>query len=112
MLRRSLIQNRATGAKYLDVGCGTGLWTTTLSELGTVCGLDFSSDALTFCQKRGINQLVRASATSLPFADGSYDIITALGLIEHLDDDKGFVRELYRVCKPGGHLLLLTSAYN
>jgi len=111
MLRRSLIQNRQTREKYLDVGCGTGLWTTKLSELGTVCGLDFSSDALTFCQKRGIKQLVRASATSLPFADASYSVITALGLIEHLDDDKGFLGELYRVCKPEGHILLLTSAY-
>jgi SAM-dependent methyltransferase len=112
MLRRSLLQNRGAGEKYLDVGCGTGLWTTKLSQLGTVCGLDFSPDALTFCQKRGIKQLVRASATSLPFADASYNVITALGLIEHLDDDKGFLRELYRVCKPEGHILLLTSAYN
>jgi ubiquinone/menaquinone biosynthesis C-methylase UbiE len=54
---------------------------------------------------------VRASATSLPFADASYNIITALELIEHMDDDKGFLGELYRVCKPEGHILLLTSAY-
>jgi len=111
VLNRSLPQPGGTEQKYLDVGCGTGLWTTELSELGVSCGLDFSPDALTFCQKRGVKQLVRASATSLPFADGSYSIITALGLIEHLDDDKGFLRELYRVCRPEGHILLLTSAY-
>lgn len=98
--------------RCLDVGCGTGLWTKELADGGMACGLDFSEDALAFCQERGLKRLIQASGMSLPFATNSYDTITALGVIEHLDDDKGFLAELFRVCVPGGHILLLSSAYD
>jgi ubiquinone/menaquinone biosynthesis C-methylase UbiE len=97
--------------RSLDVGCGTGLWTAELERDGRVCGLDYSAEALRFCQKRGLKNLIRATGTSLPFNKDSYNTITALGVIEHLEDDKGFLMELFRVCVPGGYILLLTSAY-
>jgi SAM-dependent methyltransferase len=93
------------------VGCGTGLWTKELQTFGPVVGLDISAEALSFCKQRGIAQLVNASADHLPFIQESYRLITALGVIEHLGDDWRFVSELYRVCAPGGYVLLLTSAY-
>ncbi len=96
----------------LDVGCGTGLWTKELEAFGQVYGLDVASEALYFCQKRGINRLVRATAEQLPFRPGSYHLVTAIGVIEHLDDEEGFLSELFRVCKPDGFILLLTSAFN
>ena len=48
-------------------------------------GLDSSAEALDFCRRRGHQRLVQA--TILPFADNSFDIVTALDVIEHLDDD-------------------------
>lgn len=53
-----------------------------------------------------LSRLVRAAAEQLLFASESCELITALGVIEHLDDDKGFLSELHRVCRPGGHVLL------
>jgi len=97
--------------RSLDVGCGTGLWTAELEQGGRVCGLDYSAEALRFCQKRGLKNLIRATGTSMPFIKDSYDTITALGVIEHLEDDKGFLAEVFRVCAPSGYVLLLTSSY-
>lgn len=98
--------------RSLDVGCGTGLWTKELDADQQACGLDFSDDALTFCQQRGLKKLVRASAGALPFASSSHQLISSLGVIEHLDDDRSLLLELSRVCAPGGYVLILTSAYN
>ncbi len=103
---------KARSVRSLDVGCGTGLWTKQLSGEVGACGLDFSADALAFCQQRGLHKLVRASGDSLPFKPSSYGIISALGVIEHLDDDRSLLVELARVCEPGGHVLILTSAYD
>lgn len=111
LLKRLAVGNNGEGTRCLDIGCGTGLWTKELGGFGAVWGVDIAPEAIAFCRKRGINRLVRASALCLPFADASFRLITALGVIEHLDDDKEFLAELKRVCKPGGYILLLTSAY-
>jgi ubiquinone/menaquinone biosynthesis C-methylase UbiE len=111
LLKRLPIGNGSDGTRCLDVGCGTGLWTKELESFGPVCGLDLYREALDFCRKRGINRLVHATAENLPFKSHSFSLITAIGVIEHLDDDKCFLAELLRVCRPGGSVLLLTSAY-
>lgn len=98
-------------ALCLDVGCGTGLWTKQLESFGATWGLDVSEEALKFCRERGINRVVLAPGEKIPFPDRHFDIITSLGVIEHVADHERFATELHRVCKPGGHALLLTSAF-
>ncbi|MBL4888576.1 MAG: class I SAM-dependent methyltransferase [Candidatus Lindowbacteria bacterium] len=100
-----------TNAHCLDIGCGTGLWTRELDSLGSVTGMDLSVDALEFCKERGLSRILRASAGEIPLKNESVDLVCALGLIEHLDDDAVFLKELLKVCRPGGHVLILTSAY-
>jgi len=112
LLKRLWLGSDRGPTTCLDVGCGTGLWTKELDAFGHVCGLDVAPDALHFCRKRGIDRLVRATVEHLPFRPDSFNLITALGLIEHLDDDTRFLSELSRVCRPGGYVLLLTSAYD
>ena len=97
--------------RVLDLGCGTGLWLRELSAETLADGCDLSPEALAFCRERGLPRLVRASATDLPYRDGAYDLVTALGLVEHVADDVGMLREVHRVLAPGGHLLLLTSGH-
>ena len=48
---------------------------------------------------------------ALPFPDGAFGLVTAFGVLEHIEDDAGAVREWARVLRPGGQLVLLTSAY-
>lgn len=95
----------------LDVGCGTGIMLEHLADLGQPTGLDFSATALEFCRKRGADRLVQARGEQLPFADGSFNAVTAFGVVEHIGADRQAVDEWARVLRPGGELVLLTSAY-
>ena len=57
------------------------------------------------------HRVVASAAEPLPFADGSFDVVCALDILEHLDDDAAAARELERVCKPGGHVIAFVPAF-
>lgn len=110
-----LIKNIYSGRNnlsILDVGCGTGKIINEIEKLGKVTGLDVEPQALKFCKARGINRLVLAEGNFLPFKDETFDLITALNIIEHIADDDGFVKDMHRVCKINGRVILSTSAFN
>ncbi|MBI3650454.1 MAG: class I SAM-dependent methyltransferase [Acidobacteria bacterium] len=95
----------------LDVGCGTGINYNVLSKYGETVSCDFSKDALTFAKSRGINNLVCSRVETLPFQSSSFDVITALDVLEHIDDDLAGLQELLRVTKPEGLLVITVPAY-
>ncbi len=96
----------------LDIGCGTGAMLDELSPFGAVVGADFATEALGFCRERGDHYpLTRADVRRLPFADGSFDVVTAMDIIEHIDDDKAAASEIRRVLKPGGRLFVTVPAF-
>lgn len=97
--------------RILDIGCGTGELTKSLEIFGDVFGADYSPDALAFCKKRGISRLIRISAERTGLKSNSFSLIVAFGLIEHLDEDRLFLAEMRRILKEGGHLVILTSAF-
>ncbi len=97
------------GARLLDVGCGTGGFLELLEQENTgieTFGLDLGSppDFLS----RGT--FLRGSATVLPFADNSFDLVTCAHVIEHLVDGRPCVNELLRVCRPGGVVYIETPS--
>lgn len=94
-----------------DVGCGTGANGQMLLKFGQVYGSDMSQEALEFCRERGLNRLARTWIEKLCFPDNSFDVMTALDMLEHVDNDLAGMAELYRVCKPGGVLLVTVPAY-
>jgi len=97
-------------SRILDIGCGTGANLEYLGDYGSVVGLDYAREALDFCRLRKHRNLVRGDAERLPFKEGAFDLITALDLLEHIDDSKaaeGFSKAL----KPGGHLILTVPAF-
>ncbi len=98
-------------APILDVGCGTGGMTAFLSDYGRVSGVDLSPVALSFCRQRGLSPCCRSSALRLPFADDSFALVTAFDVLYHLGDDEAALRELWRVCRPGGNVLLTDPAF-
>jgi SAM-dependent methyltransferase len=67
--------------------------------------VDISAPAAAKLQARGA-QVVLAEGSALPFAEGAFDLVCALDVIEHIDDDNGMVSELSRVTRPGGTLLV------
>jgi SAM-dependent methyltransferase len=95
----------------LDVGCGTGANLELLSEFGRAEGVDVSLDALAFCRQRGLENVRHGEAEKLPFTDGSFDLVTALDVVEHLDDDLAGLKEMHRVLRPGGSALLFVPAF-
>ncbi|MCX7824829.1 MAG: class I SAM-dependent methyltransferase [Verrucomicrobiae bacterium] len=109
----TLIRHFAPPAQPLwvaDIGCGMGAGFETLGEFGRVVGVDNSLKALEFSRSRGPHRLVAGALPALPFPDGAFDIVCALDVIEHLDDDRDAARELWRVCKPGGLLVVTVPA--
>lgn len=98
--------------RILDAGCGTGQMTKHLAAIGDAFGLDSAAEAVTFAQSRGVGRLVRGSITAPPFADGSFDCVLALDVIEHVDDDMGILTSLFHVIKPGGHLIITVPAFD
>ena len=95
----------------LDVGCGTGANLEMLSRFGEAEGVDVSADALAFCHARGIERVRLGAAEKLPYEDGSFDLVTALDVVEHLDDDAAGLREMRRVLRPDGRALLFVPAF-
>ncbi len=108
------------GKRVLEIACGRGGFSTVLRSRGAgVCGADFSAAALSIAsQKVGRDAagflrigLSQADAHDLPFADSAFDCVISCETIEHLTDPPTALREMARVCKPGGMLYLTTPNY-
>jgi len=111
----SLISDRHAkdgSLKILDIGCGTGAMLDELAPFGQVTGADFAVEALAFCRQRSDKYpLTRADARRLPFASNTFDVVTAMDIIEHIDNDKAASAEIFRVLKPGGQVYITVPAY-
>lgn len=101
----------------LDAGCGTGgnlEWLRRYAGQGHIIGLDYVGTALQFCRQAGHDQLVQASATHLPFAAATVDLVTSFDVLVQIPGagaDEQALREMYRVLKPGGVGFVRAAAY-
>jgi SAM-dependent methyltransferase len=98
-------------ARVLDFGCGTGTMVRELRRYGRAQGIDADEAAVRLSRKRGIEEVEHVPEGPLPFEDASFDLVTALDVIEHVDDDRGLILELRRVLAPGGTLLVTVPAF-
>jgi SAM-dependent methyltransferase len=97
--------------RILDVGCGTGANLILLSKYGDAEGVDVSEDALAFCRERGLEKVTLGAAEELPYEDNTFDLVTALDVVEHMDDDLAGLTEMQRVLRPGGRALLFVPTF-
>ena len=97
--------------RILDVGCGTGGNLKVLSAYGRAEGVDISPQAIEFCRERGLDSVKLGAAEQLPYENGSFELITALDVVEHLDDDVAGLREMRRVLRSDGRVLLFVPAF-
>jgi SAM-dependent methyltransferase len=95
----------------LDVGCGTGANLEMLSRFGKAEGVDVSGEALSFCRERGLTNVKQGAAEALPYPADSFELVTGLDVVEHLDDDLAGLTEMRRVLRRGGKALLFVPAF-
>ena len=98
--------------KILDIGCGSGLMLNALQEVGQTYGMDVSDEAISF-SKEIFNGRVEKGALpdQLPYQENFFDLITALDVIEHIDNDVDSIGALRSLLAPGGKCVFTVPAY-
>jgi SAM-dependent methyltransferase len=102
----------ARGKRVLDAGCGAGYGSAELALAAeSVVGVDRAPGAIEFARAHYAADNLsfeQASCEALPHAGGSFDLVVAFEVIEHLEDWRGFLREARRVLAPNGQLVVST----
>ncbi len=104
-----------SSAMILDAGCGTG------QNLSNVCqnlspnayGFDVSHDASRFWSRRGLNKVCLASVNEIPYRSGIFDVVMSVDVLEcgAVSQERAY-SEMWRVLKPGGHIVMIVPAYD
>ena len=99
--------------EILDVGCGTGAILKRLGNPEKNVGIDLAPEAISFCRDRGLNNVRQGDICALPFADASFDAVICSSVLYHqwVSDVQGAIREMHRVLRPGGVLLINVPAF-
>ena len=97
--------------QLLDVGCGAGNMIHHLSKYGQVRGLEIDPRPVKMARQRGYDVDLFDVTQTMPFGDATFDVITALDVIEHNEDDLAILADSYRVLKPGGHVVITVPAF-
>ena len=117
-LKQISIENHYT---ILDVGCGGGRTVSKLAAIaaqGKVYGIDFSEDSVATTKRAnaqwidlGRVEIRHGSVSQLPFADGMFNLVTAVETHFWWADLPGDMREVLRILKPGGTLIVIAEIY-
>jgi ubiquinone biosynthesis O-methyltransferase len=112
MARYTFAARLARGKRVLDAGCGAGYGSAELARSAEwVVGVDRAAEAIEYARAHYAAANVtfeEASCESLPHADGSFELVVAFEVIEHLENWRGFLQETRRVLAPNGQLVVST----
>ena len=105
----------------LDIGCGGGKTVERLAEIaanGKVVGIDYSPDAVAVARKKnrafikkGRVEILQEAVSSMQFSNGAFDLVTAVETHYFWPDFRNDLKEVYRVLKQGGQLLIVGAVY-
>lgn len=102
-----LLPGKTQNKTLLDAGCGIGLFSEEAEKRkAKVTSLDVGDKLLREVRKRCKAKLVKGSTTKLPFRDNAFDVVMATEVIEHTTNPRTAFKELARVTKPGGKLIV------
>lgn len=98
--------------RILDIGCGAGGMLSFLSNWGEVAGVDASPEAVAMAAATGVGDVRHGSLPGdIPFDPASFDVITLLDVLEHVDDDVMALEAVRRLLRPHGTLIMTVPAY-
>ena len=108
------------GERVLEVGCGNGIMAcemaASVAPTGTVTGADISAAMVTmargFCATQANVEFIEADAMNLPFADGSFDVVTVTQCLCLVSDAEAAVGEIFRALRPGGRTVILETDWD
>src|SRR3989338_6179893 len=101
----------------LDCGCGDGLYLKIIKEFSgvNISGFDLNGDSLRmakgYTKDKGV-PLVQGRIGALPYKDKSFSKIFSTEVLEHIEDHAGALREIFRILKPGGMLIVTVPNHN
>lgn len=100
------------GSRILEIGCGTGHNLDMLGQFGEVDGLEIDDEARDLAERRLGRGILQAPLPELPgIADRTYDLIAALDVIEHIDDDRAALAGIATKLKAGGKFVMTVPAH-
>ena len=97
--------------KTLNVGCATGRSSEWLAEFGPVESIEYDADCVAAAREWTGLPIHQGSAERLQYEAGSFDLVTAFDVLEHIEDHARAVHEMQRVCAPGGLVLVTVPAF-
>lgn len=105
-------QRLQAGQLLADCGAGTGFFAKEASRFCDVIAVDDFDESLAIARRHlGEHAVRKGSCTALPLEDGVADSVTALDVIEHVEEDGKAVMEMTRILKPGGTLIITVPAF-
>jgi SAM-dependent methyltransferase len=105
-LETDLVLPYARGKNVLEVGCGTGLILRQVAAVSeSAVGIDISPGMLEKARERGLD-VREADVIRLPFEDEAFDVVYSFKVLAHVERSQDALREMIRVTKPGGTLVL------
>lgn len=99
------------GSLILDAGCGVGNITSKYCDRYSIVGIDEQLSAIKYCHQFCHGTYIQGSLYHIPFADNTFDRILFLDAIEHFSQPRDALKELARVLKIGGSILICTMNY-
>lgn len=106
-VKRIITLKPSPNGKILEVGCGTAHCTHKLGERGySSFALDYSPQAKIFWNQKAAHFII-ADGFHIPFKSDSFDLVWNAGVLEHFTDPQPMLKEMKRVCKPGGMVFII-----
>jgi SAM-dependent methyltransferase len=97
--------------RLIDCGCGTGFNLALLSPYGKVSGFDLTAWGARRARATG-HPIAQGDIALIPFATGVFDLAASFDVLQCVDADEAAVREMARIVKPGGAIVLTLAAFN
>lgn len=109
---RNVVGNDLSDLRIADIGCGPGTTLAYLSDVKHLVGVDMSSCALSLAKERAPTaRLIAADAAKIPLGKESFDLVFCLDMLEHLPAPEKAASEIFRILKPGSHLVATVPAW-